>query len=687
MSGPLRLLRKALLSVRSGIDSALWALIRFGRAMAIIGVAVGACVGVAVVCATWEVLRLLPESHYELMDGRDRGSVTVLDRYGNVLGLRGDRFHPLTMEAAGRNVTDAVLSTEDRRFFWHLGVDPIGLARAVLVNWRAGRTEQGGSSITQQVAKLAFLTNERRLGRKLREAPLALALEWRFTKEQIFEIYLNRAYLGGGAFGFRAAAKFYFEKEPGKLNRAEAALLAGLLRAPSKWSPLSDFSSAQDRARIVVDAMLDAGSITPEERDEARSQIGFLKPPQLYESASFFVDWADAQIPERFWNHASDLELITTLDPIAQGYAEQAVAKVFQSSLVNRRDKDAEASMVILSPDGAVRAMVGGRDYLASQFNRASQARRQLGSAFKPFVYATALASGIPPGSYVRDEPVAIGSWRPGNYSHSYRGPIPMTMALAKSSNVASVRLTQSVGVKQVVETAKRFGFSGNVPPYPSIALGVVETNPLEVAAAYATIARSGQITPAYGVSEVRERGGRVLWRRQEPPRRQAIPQEDAENLVTMMRAVVQHGTGRRAALGERPVAGKTGTTQEYRDAWFAGFSGNYVAVVWMGKDDFAKTQRVTGGNVPAQIWKEAMEPLHTGEPVAALHQREFSGSWSPDSGSYGESYSFDSDSGRSLGLFGYGSSSSRFSDAPRTRRPSRGWGGPRRRSFSGYRN
>lgn len=491
-----------------------------------------------------------------------------------------------------------------------------------MVNWRAGRTEQGGSSITQQVAKLAFLDSGRRYERKFREAALALALEWRFTKREILEIYLNRPVLGGGAFGFRAAAKLYFKKEPRDLSRAEAALLAGLLRAPSRWSPLSNFEAAQGRARVVVDAMLDAETITPTAHQAAYAEIAALQPPRVQESASYFVDWADAQIPEHFWKYASDLVVQTTLDPEAQILAEASIANVFSSELVSRRDADAEAAAVVLGLDGSVRAMVGGRDYAQSQFNRASQSSRQLGSAFKPFVYAAALDVGVSPASYVDDEPITIGDWSPKNYTDRYLGPIPITVALAKSSNVAAARLAQRAGVPRVVRTTQRFGFKEEPPAVRSLALGVMQTNPLEVASAYATIARSGRITPAYGVTEIRARGGSVLWRRREPEPRQAISRVDAEYLTGMLRTVVQYGTGRRADLPGHPVAGKTGTTQDHRDAWFAGFTGSHVAVVWMGKDDFTPLAKVTGGRVPAQIWRDAMEPLHAPLQVAALSSR-----------------------------------------------------------------
>ncbi len=597
------------------VDLTMWMAIRCGRALIIAVAGVAICMVVVVAAASWEVSHSLPKDPTTLMDGREVGSITVLDRDERSLGVRGQRFRRLTAGDDIQTLINAVLATEDRRFYWHIGLDPVGVTRALLVNWRAGRTEQGGSSITQQVAKLAFLTSERHLERKLKELPLALALEWRYSKNEILSIYLNRAYLGGGAFGFSAAARFYFNKPVVDLTDAESALLAGLLRAPSRWSPLNDFRAAQDRARVVLDAMLDAEKIDIGQHAVAKAQVEQLYPPAVTETAPYFVDWVADQVPESFWTKASDLVLKTTLDQGEQRVAENAVRLTFQED-VKKNEKDAEAAMVILTNEGAVRAMVGGRDYARSQFNRASMFRRHLGSAFKPVVYAAALERGMSPDSVTSDSPVTVGDWRPQNYTRNYRGRMSLRSALARSSNVAAVRISQKVGLKRVVAMARRFGFSDDIPPYPSLALGTLETNPLQVASAYATIARGGETTPAFAISEIRDRQGKVLWARRASKGAQAIGRRTSRNLRSMLRSVVESGTGTRARLKGVVVAGKTGTTQDYRDAWFAGYTPDRVGVVWVGNDDFSPMRRVTGGSYPARVWARAMAKLHDTIPT-----------------------------------------------------------------------
>lgn len=603
------------------VELSVWSSWRILRGLILLAVTAVASVGVVVATATWEVLRDLPEDSVSLMDGRERGSVTVLDSEGIVLGVRGQRFRRLTVDDAAPMLVQAILSNEDRRFYWHFGVDPIGVARAIWVNLQADRIEQGGSSITQQVAKLAFLSSDRKLSRKMRELPLALALEWSFSKDEILSIYLSRAYLGAGAFGFEAAARRYFGKSARDVNAAESALLSGLLRAPSRWSPTNDFAAAQDRARVVLGTMLEAGNIDSSEYATALVEVGELAPRDIDEMAPYFIDWVAEQVPQRIWRQAPDVILRTSLDRNAQATAERSIEVVLEE--MGEKDKDAEAAMVVMTLDGAVQAMVGGRDYANSQFNRAVQASRQLGSAFKPFVYSAALEAGVSPNAMVNDAPITIGKWSPRNYSHRYRGWMPLATALAKSSNVAAVRLSQRAGVRNVVEMARRFGFNRDVPPYPSIALGVLGVSPLEVASAYSVFPNQGRVTPAYGIEEILSRDGDVLWRRSPPPARQVISLSNAEYMTGMLRQVVVGGTGRRAQLEDHEVAGKTGTTQEYRDAWFSGFSANLLATVWMGYDSNAKMNRVTGGRIPAQIWHDTMAPLHAGLPPRLLAQRE----------------------------------------------------------------
>ncbi|MEO1328548.1 MAG: PBP1A family penicillin-binding protein [Pseudomonadota bacterium] len=612
---------------------------RFFVGAAVLLAAMGLWVGVVVSAATWEKLRLMPESA-ALMDGRQRGSVTVLDANGELLGVRGQRLERITVDDASRPLIDAVLSAEDRRFYWHLGLDPIGLARALLVNYRLGYTAQGGSTITQQVAKLAFLSQDRTISRKLEEVPWALALELAYTKDEILSIYLNRAYLGSASFGFEAAAQRYFDVSARKVSPAQAALLAGLLRAPSRWSPEADFTAAQERANVVLGAMRDARVLSDRDRRTAEQEVAAMQPRTPTEFAPHFVDWiADERVPARLAplsrDHLGgepdqiDVVVKTTLDRNAQRLAEKAIDEAFATHEKAARNGDAEAAAVVLSTDGAVRAMVGGRGYGDSVFNRATQAARQVGSAFKPVVYAAAIERGLRPNAGVDDRPVRLGRWRPKNYAGRYRGWITLEHALTVSSNMAAVRLMMRVGPKRVVEMAERLGYAtSGVTPYPSVALGAFEASPLEVAGAYAVFARRGAETPPYAIEEIRTPEDRLLWEKPIDEGAQTIRTSTAGWITTMMRSVVERGTGRRARLPDfRPVAGKTGTTQESRDVWFAGFTGDYVGVVWIGKDDNTELRgKVVGGNFPADIWREIMTPLHEGLRFAALPDRAIPG-------------------------------------------------------------
>ena len=651
---------------------------------------IGAWVVSLPLLAAYDLSGRLPAAA-ELLDGRERGSITVLDSEGVVIGVRGQRFRRLSTEDAAPALIDAVLSIEDRRFYWHPGVDPIGLVRALVANMRAGRTVQGGSSIPQQVAKLAFLSPDRTVERKLREAPLAVALEWRFTKDEVLSIYMNRVYLGAGAFGFEAAARRYFGVSADKLSTAEAAMLAGLLRAPSRWSPSSNREGAVARAEVVLNAMWDAGRIDEAERDAARAELAEIALLDTSEIAPHFVDWvvedvqsaldararasrravdaaptvvsapagdevrltkvpakaeiADDSLVSRLDINAfapeffdapvnggrpeplGDMVVRTTLDANAQLAAIESVEAAFAADMEAEGERliGADAAVTVLSRDGAVRAMIGGRDYGQSQYNRAVSARRQVGSSFKPFVYLAALEAGATPSDYVEDAPVRVGRWRPKNYRNSYRGWIPLAEALAISSNTAAVRMMLSASLDRVIDVARRCGFRTDITRYPSLALGVLETSPLNLAESYGTLARGGVASPAYTVQEVlRAEDGRVVWSAPPPSQRRAVSSKNAGWINAMMREVVVNGTGRRASLGEEiPAAGKTGTTQSHRDAWFAGFTGNYVAVAWVGRDDNESIKKLVGGQTPADIWRETMARLHEGAEVRNLPARE----------------------------------------------------------------
>lgn len=627
--------QRAVAAVLRTILGTPWAVWRTFRAIVIGVVAVGLSAFAVVETAKWEISLRLPQDSRDISDARELTSITVVDVNGELVGVRGQRFQNVTIDEAGPLVVNAILAAEDRRFYWHAGVDPIGIVRAIIVNYRAGQTEQGGSSITQQVAK-SFVGSEQTLERKIRELAFALALEARYHKDEIMALYLNRAPLGSGAYGFRAAARLYFGVELENVTAGQAALLAGAVRAPS-----NGIDGARARALSIIEAMFRRGELTYEQTLVAWVEVETLQTNGVPESASYFVDWVRDTVPPEVWEQTDDIIVHTTLDLRTQRIAEGAIENVFTEHA--GRDADADSAAVILSRDGAVRAMVGGRDYnpVTLAFNIAANGTRQLGSAFKPFIYAAAFEAGVQPGANVLDSPVTIntasGPWSPRNYSRNYRGSIPLSVALARSSNVASVRLLRTAGLERTIALAHRAGFTGEIPPYYPLALGTIDTNPLEVAGAYAMINNGGRRTTPYTIVKITDRSGRVLWRREPAEPEQVIPAQHAEWLVGLMRGVVENGTGRRARFEDgRPAAGKTGTTQDYSDAWFAGFTGDYVGVVWVGYRSSRQPmfEKITGGNMPAMIWGEIMRPVHDGLPMAALPDSRFPASYQTIGGS-----------------------------------------------------
>jgi penicillin-binding protein 1A len=493
-----------------------------------------------------------------------------------------------------------VIATEDRRFYRHFGIDLIALARAALVDLRAGRVVQGGSTITQQIAKNVFLTPERSLKRKVQEALLALWLERRFSKDQLLTIYLNRVYLGAGSYGVEAAARQYFGKPASKLGLAEAAMIAGLPKAPSRYAPTRDLAQARARAAVVLDNMVAAGRLARAEADAAKARPAAVSGAYGGSAARYFADWVIDQVPAFVGPTARDLVVHTTLDAAAQRAAEAAVAGLGERGSVG------QAALVAMTPDGAVRAMVGGRDYAASQFNRATQARRQPGSAFKIAVYAAALEAGFAPDDAFADVPVEVAGWSPRNYGGIYLGEITLTTAFAKSSNSVAVQLAERVGRRRVIEVARRLGIASPLSPQPSLALGAGEVTLLELTGAYAVVANGGRSVIPYGIDEIRARDGTVLYRRAGSGPGRALSAAAARTLDSLLRAVVREGTGRRAALAV-PAAGKTGTSQDFRDAWFIGYRPGLVAGVWLGNDDGKPMGKVTGGGLPAELWHEFM--------------------------------------------------------------------------------
>src|SRR5690349_4527577 len=562
-------------------------------------------------------------------------AVVFLDRYGVEVGSRGIKHNDsIPLEQLPDHLIKAVLATEDRRFYDHFGIDIPGTMRALVTNARAGGVVQGGSSITQQLAKNLFLSNERTLERKINEAFLALWLETRLTKNEILKLYLDRAYMGGGTFGVDAAAQYYFGKSARDVNLAEAAMLAGLFKAPTKFAPHINLPAARARANVVLDNLVDAGFMTDGQVFGARRNPATPidrrdeGAPNYYLDAAFdemrkLVDKLPKNVTERAF------VVRTALDSGLQRKAEEAIEN--QLRQFGRDYHATQSATVVADLDGGIRAMVGGRDYGASQFNRATDAYRQPGSSFKPYVYTTALLNGFKPTSIVVDGPVCIGNWCPQNYGHSYSGAVTLTQAITRSINVVPVKLSIALGGKvpnpakagraKIVEVARRFGIKAPLPDTPSLPIGADEVTVIEHAVAYATFPNKGKAVTPHAVLEVRTGAGDLVWRwdRDGPKPRQAIPASTAADMAGMMSHVVSEGTARRATMDGIPTAGKTGTTNSYRDAWFVGYTGNFTCAVWYGNDDYSPTNRMTGGSLPAQTWHEIMVAAHQGVEIKEL--------------------------------------------------------------------
>ncbi len=547
-----------------------------------------------------------------------RPSVTVVAADGSTIASMGDLFgEPLTLKEIAPDLPKAVIATEDRRFHYHFGIDPIGMLRAAVSDLHAGHIVQGGSTITQQLAKIAFLTPERSFTRKIRETLMALWLERRFTKNQILEIYLNRVYLGAGAYGVDAAAHRYFGKSARNLNLFECAVIAGLLKAPTRFSPAHDRDKAEARAAQVLDNMVDAGYITTAqaaaaEKDGPASTARAAERP----GSHYFADWIADQVRDFAGTSDRDLTVKTTFDPRLQTAAEAAIDGTIARD--GAKDVVSQGALVAMSPDGAVRAMVGGRNYGDSQFNRATQAERQPGSSFKPFVYLAGLEAGLRPDDHFVDQPIRIGNWQPRDYTGRYLGDMTMAEGLAESINTVAVQVAQHAGVANVVAVANRLGITSRLSPDASIALGTDEVNLLELVSAYAPFANGGTGIMPYGISEIRDTSGKVLYQRAGGGPGQVVSPENVALMNEMLQGVVNHGTGRAARL-PRPVAGKTGTTQDYRDAWFIGYTANLVAGVWFGNDDNTPMNKVTGGTLPAAAWHNFMLAATSKLPVEPL--------------------------------------------------------------------
>jgi penicillin-binding protein 1A len=550
----------------------------------------------------------LPDTS-KLYDVKRQPSITYLDRSGAMVAVRGSQFAPpVDLAKLPPYVPKAFIAIEDRWYYYHIGFNPWGIVRSQIYNatHKGGGPLRGGSTITQQLARNLFLTPAQTYRRKIQELILAVWLEAKFSKQEILSLYLNRVYFGAGAYGIEAASQRYFGKPAQQLTLGESALLAGMMKGPSRYSPVSATERASKRATIVLNEMVRMNAITPEERAQAIANPVRVNPTLASQRAQYFTDWVDSQVRALVGEPTEDLVVETTLDLPLQAAAENAVRNGVAEA---GRQGVQQGALVAIDGEGRIRSYVGGAAYAQSQFDRAAMARRQAGSSFKPFVYLTAMEQGRTPAVIVPDEPVKIGNWEPKNYTGKYLGPITLQTAVAQSINTVAARLANEVGTGNVAATARRLGISSKIQLDPSMALGAVEVSPLEMAQAYAPFANGGFLAQGYGIERIRTTSGRVLYDHSVAggDRRSVIGSPALQYMNQMMRQVITAGTGTRAAIPGYDVAGKTGTTSDYRDAWFVGYTGGFVTAVWVGRDDNTPMKRVTGGGAPAGIWRAYM--------------------------------------------------------------------------------
>ncbi len=545
-------------------------------------------------------------------------NVAILAADGSLIANRG--------ETGGRAVSfrelppylpRAFVAIEDRRFYSHFGIDPVGIARALVRNITARGVSQGGSTLTQQLAKNLFLTQDRTASRKIQEAILALWLEQRYTKDQILELYLNRVYFGAGAYGVEAAAQRYFGKSARSVTLAEAAMLAGLVQAPSRLAPNRNPDAAEKRAQLVLAAMVDMGFVT-----DNSAKTALVAPAEAVDksgagSINYAADHVMDMLDDYVTGIDADVTVLTTIDPKTQGQAETALVEALDAQ--GGKLNVAQGAVVAMAPDGAIRALVGGRNYGKSQFNRATAAQRQPGSAFKPFVYLTAIEAGLTPDTIRDDGPVNIKGWQPENYSRDYRGPVTLQTALSLSLNTIAVKLAQEVTPKAVVKTAQRLGINAPLQPNASLALGTSELTPVELTAAYAPFANGGAGVIPFVIREVKTTGGKLLFKREGGGIGPVISAAPLSMMNVMMRETLLTGTGRKAEIAGWEAAGKTGTTQDFRDAWFVGYTSRLVTSVWLGNDDNSPMKKVSGGGLPSEIWGKFMKAAHQGAQPSGL--------------------------------------------------------------------
>jgi penicillin-binding protein 1A len=562
-------------------------------------------------------------------------AVTFLDRHGNEVGTRGIKHNDsVRLDEFPDHLIKATLATEDRRFYDHFGIDVPGLFRALVINARAGSVVQGGSSISQQLAKNLFLSNERTIERKVKEAFLAIWLEARLSKNDILKLYLDRAYLGGGTFGVDAAAQYYYNKSARDVNLAEAAMLAGLFKAPSRFAPHINLPAARARANIVLDNLVEAGFMTEGQVFGARRNPAMAIDRRDERSPNYYLDWAFEEMKKLAETlpksvHERVFVVRVALDSEMQRNSEKALENSLRQ--YGREYRAKQGAAVLMDTDGAVRALVGGRDYGESQFNRATDAMRQPGSSFKPYVYATALMNGFKPTSIVVDSPVCIGNWCPKNYGGGFSGSQTITQALTRSVNIIPVKLSialgngnPKIGRAKIKDVARKAGLRTPLPDTPSMPIGANEVTVLDHTAGYTMFPNGGKAMAPHAVLEVRSGTGDLIWRWDRDGKKpvQVVPLQVAMDMNMILNKVVEEGTARRAIIEGVKAAGKTGTTNAHRDAWFVGYTGNFVAGVWFGNDDYSPMTQMTGGSLPAMTWREIMVFAHQGielKPIPGL--------------------------------------------------------------------
>ncbi len=545
---------------------------------------------------------------YENVNNIRQPSITVTYESGKEIKTFGGNFSDVVYaEKVPFYVKEAIIAIEDKRFYEHFGFDPISFTRAMLINLISLKYKQGASTITQQVAKNLFLNRQKNLKRKVQELMLALWLEKTFDKDQILTLYLNRVYFGNGAYGIEAASQKYFKKTTADLTLLEGAVLAGILKSPNKYNPIANQDLAFKRASVVLDKMQEQHYIAKETNQHAKKQHLLYRFDKKQNNALYFADWILQEVPFFIGERAEDVIVYTTLNEKLQIAAEE----ILKTEIESNKDKNVtQGAVIVLDLNGAVKAMVGGTDYFQSQFNRATQALRQAGSAFKPFVYLTALERGFTKTSLVDDVPVSIGKWTPKNYDKKTHGKVSLQEALASSLNLATVNLSSQIPTSEIIKTAKKLGISSFLHNSPSLCLGTANVKVLDMASAYSVFANGGLMTWPHAIKEVFNKDGIQVYMRHNSEPIRIVEAKHTEEMSEMLEAVIVKGTGYKA---QTPffVAGKTGTSQDYRDAWMIGFSDRYVVAVWLGNDDNTPMKNITGGSLPAEIWKKIMLKAH----------------------------------------------------------------------------